>query len=73
MMVPLISFSTPPFATPVSLQSWKGDQLKKAIKYFLDDKVREQVLNRAKGKAEIHDKKSNFDQMIGIFKEAAKS
>ena len=50
----------------------KGDQLKRAIKYFLDDKVREQASNRGRGKAEIHGKKLNFDRMIGIFKEAAK-
>jgi UDP-glucose:(heptosyl)LPS alpha-1,3-glucosyltransferase len=50
----------------------KGDQLKRAIEYFLDDKVRERASNRARGKAEIHDKKLNFDQMIGIFREAAK-
>ncbi len=50
----------------------KGDQLKRAIKHFLDDKVREKASNRGRGKAESHAKKLNFDRMIGIFKEAAK-
>jgi UDP-glucose:(heptosyl)LPS alpha-1,3-glucosyltransferase len=50
----------------------KGDQLKRAIKYFLNDKVREQASFRGRDKAESHGKKLNFDRMIGTFKEVAK-
>jgi UDP-glucose:(heptosyl)LPS alpha-1,3-glucosyltransferase len=51
----------------------KGDQLKRAIKYFLDDKVREQASYRGRDKAESYCKKLNFDCMIEIFEEAVKS
>ena len=50
----------------------KGDELKRAIKYFLDDKVREQASFRGRDKAESHGRKLNFDRMIGTFKEVAK-
>jgi UDP-glucose:(heptosyl)LPS alpha-1,3-glucosyltransferase len=50
----------------------KGVQLKKAIKYFLDDKVRELASHRGREKAERYCKELNFDRMIEIFKEAAK-
>jgi UDP-glucose:(heptosyl)LPS alpha-1,3-glucosyltransferase len=50
----------------------KGDELKRAIKYVFDDKVREQASYRGRGKAERYCKKFNFDRMIEIFKEAVK-
>jgi len=50
----------------------KGDQLKRAIQYFLDDKVRELASYRGRDKAESYCKKLNFDRMIEIFKEAVK-
>ena len=48
----------------------KHDQLKRAIKYFLDDKVREQASNRGRGKAENHSRQLNFNQMVEVFREA---
>jgi UDP-glucose:(heptosyl)LPS alpha-1,3-glucosyltransferase len=49
-----------------------GDQLKRAIKYFLDDKVREQASNHGRGKAERHGNQLNFDQMMEAFRRAIK-
>jgi UDP-glucose:(heptosyl)LPS alpha-1,3-glucosyltransferase len=50
----------------------KDDQLKRAIKYFVDDKVRGQASNWARDKTESHSKKLNFDQMMEAFREAIK-
>jgi UDP-glucose:(heptosyl)LPS alpha-1,3-glucosyltransferase len=47
-----------------------GEELKKGIAYFLDEKRRRQATNQAREKAEIYSEKANFDRVIAIFNEA---
>jgi UDP-glucose:(heptosyl)LPS alpha-1,3-glucosyltransferase len=50
----------------------KGRELERAIKYFVDDEVRERASKRAVDKVKRYCRNSNFDQMIRIFKEGVK-
>ena len=47
-----------------------GEELKKGIAYFLDEKRRRQATYQAREKAEIYSEKANFDRVIAIFNEA---
>jgi UDP-glucose:(heptosyl)LPS alpha-1,3-glucosyltransferase len=49
-----------------------GNELKEAIKYFLNDEIRREASNRGRGAREIYSGRINFDRMIDIFREAAK-
>jgi UDP-glucose:(heptosyl)LPS alpha-1,3-glucosyltransferase len=47
-----------------------GEDLKRGIAYFLDEKRRRQATTQAREKAEIYSEKANFDRVIAIFNEA---
>ena len=47
-----------------------GEELKRGIAYFFDEKRRHEASNRAREKAEIYSEKANFDRVITIFNEA---
>ncbi len=47
-----------------------GEELKRGIAYFFDEKRRRQAFSRAREKAEIYSEKANFDRVIEIFNEA---
>lgn len=47
-----------------------GEELRKGIAYFFDEKRRCQATCRAREKAETYSEKANFNRMIGIFNEA---
>jgi hypothetical protein len=47
-----------------------GEELKRGITYFFDEKRRQEATNRAREKAEIYSEKANFDRVITIFNEA---
>ncbi len=47
-----------------------GEELKKAIAYFLDEKRRRRATYQAREKAVIYPEKANFDRMIAIVNEA---
>lgn len=49
-----------------------GNELKEAIKHFLNEEIRRGSSNRERGAREIYSERINFDRMIEIFKEAAK-
>jgi UDP-glucose:(heptosyl)LPS alpha-1,3-glucosyltransferase len=49
-----------------------GNELKEAIKYFLNDEIRRGASNLGRDKREIYSERINFDRMIEIFKEAAR-
>jgi len=49
-----------------------GNELKEAIKYFLNDEIRRGASNRGRGTREIYSERINFDRMIEIFREATK-
>jgi len=46
-----------------------GEELKRGIAYFLDEKRRGKASTRAREKAEIYSEKANFDRVISIFNE----
>ncbi len=47
-----------------------GEELKRGIVYFFDEKRRRQASSQAREKAEIYSEKANFDRVIAIFNEA---
>ena len=47
-----------------------GEELKKGIAYFLDEKRRRQATYQAREKAETYSEKANFDRVIAIVNEA---
>jgi UDP-glucose:(heptosyl)LPS alpha-1,3-glucosyltransferase len=46
-----------------------GEELKKAITYFLDEERRRHATYQAREKAKIYSEKANFDRVVGIFNE----
>ena len=47
-----------------------GEELKRGIVYFFDEKGRRQASSQAREKAEVYSEKANFDRVIAIFNEA---
>jgi UDP-glucose:(heptosyl)LPS alpha-1,3-glucosyltransferase len=50
-----------------------GDEIKMAIRYFLDDEIRKQASYRGRSKAEVYSETLNFDRMLRIFREVLTS
>jgi len=50
-----------------------GEELRKAITYFLNEKRRHQAAHLAREKAKIYSEQANFNQMIAIFEETLRN
>jgi UDP-glucose:(heptosyl)LPS alpha-1,3-glucosyltransferase len=49
------------------------NELKEAIRYFFNQKVREEASGKARKKAEMNSEESNYRRMVAIFSEVSKS